>query len=57
MFRELKKKTKKIPIGKKVQNLFFLAPPISFVPFIHPYISKSTNNFEKKIIYPLDLEE
>ena len=57
MFRNLKKKTKKISIGKKVKNnLFFLGAPISFLTFTL-YVSKSTNHFEKKLHIWVDLKE
>ena len=46
MFRNIKKKTKKITIEKKVKNKKILAATISFF-LLYPCISKSIDNFEK----------
>ena len=44
MFRNLNKKIKKVK--KKILDV-----PLSFFFPLHPYMFKSTNNFEKKITY------
>ena len=51
MFRILKKKTKTIQLEKKFKKEMYFHYRNFFFFLLHHYISKSTNNFEKKFTY------
>ena len=57
MFRNLKKKTKKNFNWKiKSKIIFFWLPQFHYCP-LNPYISKSTNHFEKNLHLQIDFKE
>ena len=52
--RRPEEEQKKFELEKKKSNNFYLAALVSF---LHPYISKFTNNFERKSLIYIDLKE